>query len=363
MRRRDWMAIAGVSAAGACRAKSRSSDRTLRVLALNAWHEGTRVEGGLEKLADVILKSGADLTAIPEGKKKEGFGERFRPVLDARGGGTYWIENVSGVSIVGRLPIVEPAKSIFSGPQGLVAVGVRTRSGRVVHFVAAHLDFRYYAVNLPRGYHGGDPDWEMNDPDGDGKPDPITDPQAILEYDRRSKKDEAIAAFLAYAKPLLAKGERVILAGDFNDASHLDWTEATKDRFAHNGAVVPWPNSIALAEAGMKDSYRELHPDPVACPGITWPSEAFGKGCTSWAPESDDRERVDYVYYGGRGIRAVESYVAGSRTYWRGKEKRKMKTHDDHVLESLPWPSDHKGVLTVFDLPPGEARPVQPVVS
>ena len=36
---------------------------------------------------------------------------------------------------------------------------------------------------------------------------------------------------------------RVIVAGDFNECSHLDWTEATKDLCGHNGVVMPWKNS------------------------------------------------------------------------------------------------------------------------
>jgi endonuclease/exonuclease/phosphatase family metal-dependent hydrolase len=320
---------------------------SVRILALNAWHEGTRVKGGREKIAEVILKSEADLVAIPEGKASKNFANKLRPLLNEKK--KYQVENLAGVTLVSRFPIIEPPKLLYP-VQGVVAITVRMPNGRPLHFVAAHLDFKYYGTNLPRGYNGSDPDFKIHDPDGDGKPNPITELKTILDYNQKSKKDEAIKAFVQYAKPLLKKGECVVLAGDFNDASHLDWTDATKNLFDHNGTVIPWKNSLFLQQEGFIDSYRELHPDPVKAPGITWPSEAFGRGSTSWAPKSDDRDRVDYIYYARKGVRATASYLVGSQVYWKGKEKVKMKTKDDFLLESQDWPSDHKGVLTVLNL-------------
>ncbi|OTA21649.1 hypothetical protein Xbed_00399 [Xenorhabdus beddingii] len=65
---------------------------------------------------------------------------------------------------------------------------------------------------------------------------------------------------------------RLIMAGDFNEPSFMDWTEKTKDLFDHNGAVVFWTSSKLLASADYFDTYRVKYPDPVAYPGFTWPA-------------------------------------------------------------------------------------------
>lgn len=44
----------------------------------------------------------------------------------------------------------------------------------------------------------------------------------------QSKRPQQIQDFLTRAKQDIASGKVVILGGDFNEASHLDWTEAVK---------------------------------------------------------------------------------------------------------------------------------------
>lgn len=78
------------------------------------------------------------------------------------------------------------------------------------------------------------------------------------------------------------------MSGDFNSHSHLDWTEETKDLYDHNGAVVRWPVSLAMEQAGFKDSFREMNPDAAKNLGRTW---RYGEGTT------DRYDRIDYIYY------------------------------------------------------------------
>ena len=42
-----------------------------------------------------------------------------------------------------------------------------------------------------------------------------------------------------------------------------------------------------------------MHPDPVKYPGFTFPADnkAIAPANLSWAPEADERERIDFVYY------------------------------------------------------------------
>jgi hypothetical protein len=34
--------------------------------------------------------------------------------------------------------------------------------------------------------------------------------------------------------------------------------------------VVAWPVTVAVANAGLTDSFRAIHSNPVSTPGITW---------------------------------------------------------------------------------------------
>ncbi|VDM79616.1 unnamed protein product [Strongylus vulgaris] len=57
----------------------------------------------------------------------------------------------------------------------------------------------------------------------------------------------------------------VIVAGDFNCPSHLDWTVEMKDK--HGNWSVTWPATKMMADMKFIDSFREVHPDINAQPG------------------------------------------------------------------------------------------------
>jgi hypothetical protein len=62
----------------------------------------------------------------------------------------------------------------------------------------------------------------------------------------------------------------VIVGGDFNSGSHLDWTPAAATLPNYMGRVVAWPAGIAMREAGFVDVFRFAHPDPIQDPGLIW---------------------------------------------------------------------------------------------
>lgn len=87
----------------------------------------------------------------------------------------------------------------------------------------------------------------------------------ILVWDGVGTRDDEIRTILTILQPFLAEVNQIpiIMGGDFNIYSHLDWTEATKDLYLHGGAVVNWTVSKTMESAGFKDSFREINPDPV----------------------------------------------------------------------------------------------------
>ena len=330
--------------------------RGVRVLQFNVWQEGTSVPGGLEKIADAILLSRADVVAFSEVRnyKGEDWHEKIVATLRAKAPDSSFNGRfVAGdVGLMSRFPIAS-TESVFDETHAetgsVVAYRITLPGGREITVCSAHLDYKHYALNWVRGYAGGDPGWAMLDANRDGKPDRIADAERILAHNRKSRRGAAIAAFLVFAKAETLAGRTVILAGDFNEGSHLDWTGKAKDFAGHYGTVLPWDNSIALEKAGFRDAYRTVFPDEVKHPGFSWPATAFGKKTTSWAPESDERDRIDFIYYpDGGGFKPRHAWMVGPRTCFIGERKVDDPGEDAYLAPDLPWPSDHKGVLVEF---------------
>jgi hypothetical protein len=106
-------------------------------------------------------------------------------------------------------------------------------------------------------------------------------------------------------QPLLDAGVPTFFTGDFNSPSHRDWTRPAVQA---RGLPYPirWPVSVTMEDVGFVDSYRAIHPDPVADPGFTWtpgypapyvtPSEVF--------------DRIDFVWAAGPAV-PTSSRVVG----------------------------------------------------
>ena len=89
----------------------------------------------------------------------------------------------------------------------------------------------------------------------------------------KTERETRLPEIRPYLRPLsrqAARGVPTFLTGDFNSPSHLDWTPAVAAVRPQVKYPLRWPVSAALAGAGFRDSYREVHPDPVARPGLTW---------------------------------------------------------------------------------------------
>ena len=228
---------------------------TFKVLQFNIWQEGTVVEGGFEALADEIVRSNADFVTLSEVRnyRNTRFCDRIVEALKKRGK-TYYSFYTEDSGLLSRYPISDSTTVYpLNDDRGSIYRLVSQKDGQEFAVYTAHLDYRNCAYYDVRGYDGNT--WE--------KEEPVTNIDSILILNKASVRDDAIADFLAEAQKDREAGRIIILGGDFNEPSHLDWTEATKDLFDHHGAVVPWDCSMMLAEAGFIDTYRSLYPDPV----------------------------------------------------------------------------------------------------
>ena len=128
-------------------------------------------------------------------------------------------------------------------------------------------------------------------------------------------------------------GYPTFLTGDFNEPSSLDYTAETIGTREGIDEVVPWPVSERLFGIGFHDTFRDVHPDPLANPGLTHDDPDF-KG-------DGGGDRIDYVYAGGP-VETLDSQLVG-------------KTGDADVdIGFETWSSDHRAVLSTFDLEPVE---------
>jgi hypothetical protein len=247
----------------------------------------------LDQVAAAIRASGADVVGLEEATMNT------CPLAEKLG----WHCNPR-TQVISRYPIVDPP-----GGNGLY-VFVEPLPGRVVAVSDVH---------LPADPYGP---YEIRDG-------ATLDEVLQLENDLRVP---AIQDEVRGLPPLAAHGIPVFLTGDFNTPSHLDWTQAAADARADVPFPVEWPVSKALATAGFSDSFRAVHPDPVAKPGFTW---------TPGSPEGEKVEvhdRIDWVL--SIGATATASGVVGEGG----------NPNTDIAVD--PWPSDHRGIVSTFTVTP-----------
>lgn len=330
-----------------------STNIKLKVLQLNVWQEGTKVTGGFNGVIDAIIQSGADLITLSEVRNYNNtdFSARVVAALKAKNL-TFYSFKDDNVGIVSRYPIASFKTGIYgnSFDKAIVKLNVNTE----VAVYSAHLDYLNYACYLPRGYDGNSFQKISQ---------PVTDVNTILNSNLQSTRDEEIAAFIKDAKLESDNGRIVILGGDFNEPSHLDWVSAQKNLFDHHGTIVLWQSSVTLYNKGYKDSYRVKNPDPVQRPGFTWAAYNTSASLSSlvWAPDADERDRIDYIYYADKNNRVSvdESIVFGpSGSIVRGQGYEDAVYTNPFLFPTGTWPSDHKGVITTFSI-----TSVKPVLS
>ena len=328
------------------------NQETFSVLQVNLWHGSSKVPGGdqgvtdlLDQLnADIVLlcetRNGNDATLIPKTLKE----------LEKRGKHYYAETHGLSVCILSKHKPDSIVKTcIVPGDEGRAMLKMTLHiDGKPFAFYSCHLDYRHYECYLPRGYSGTT--WKKIDK-------PVTNESEVLNLNRQSYRDESIKAFIKEAEEDIKNGMTVILGGDFNEPSHLDWQENTRNLWDHNGAVINWDCSRMLTNAGFKDSYREKHPDPVSCPGFTFPAgnqkaQDAKLEILAWAPEADERDRIDFIYYisPDKSVSLTESSLVGPKeTVIRGEIKPNT-SKDSIITPECVWPSDHKGNFVVFKI-------------
>ncbi|MFI2764196.1 HAD-IA family hydrolase [Streptomyces echinatus] len=284
--------LAGVTA----QELSRMVAPELTVMTWNLWLGGSEVDDHRAKQLKAIRDSGADVVGL-----QETAGTAAQELAGALG----WHHHRAGenLGVISRHPITARFGDPDVGFYGAAGVRIAVAPGREVDVWTAHLHYTPYGP-YEAAFDG------------------LSAAELIAHEELRLAQLRDALRRIAEAS---RDGVPVVLVGDFNCPSHLDRPH------------VEWPVTKAAEEAGLRDSYREAHPDPAAAPGHTWspvhPVHEDGSG----RPEPQDR--IDYVLHRGLAVLDARTLVTGSPRPWPD-------------VAGNDWPSDHAAVLTTFTLPP-----------
>jgi endonuclease/exonuclease/phosphatase family metal-dependent hydrolase len=291
----------------------------LRVLAFNIFYGGDELNmksfnwcrraGGcpetFAQVVEAIQASNADVVGIQEAAMAT---RRLAEALEQADGATWYYDEQ--MHVISKYPLVDPP-----GADHYYTL-VEVAPSKVVAIANTHLPAEPYGP------------YELRDG---------ADPDEVLEIEKGTRLDQ-VTDYLDALDERLDPDIPVFFTGDFNTPSHLDWTAAAAAERGGFFVELAWPVSVALEDAGFVDSFREVHEDPVEKPGFTW---------TTGGPESvrnEVHDRIDWVLARGPedSFRVTESQILGE------------KGGPDVDIEIDPYPTDHRGVVSTFEVTPAD---------
>lgn len=276
----------------------------VKVMSYNIYRGGTMRGQPLSQTAEVIQQAKADVVGIQETKSPRG--DNLRELAALLG----WSHTKN---ILTRYEIVEELEH---------GIKFRLPSGQQAYVFCLHLASNPYQ---PYQLLSIRPKWHKHR----DTPFLKTEPEAIAAA--RKARGGVIARLLEQILALPDQQSPVFVVGDFNEPSHLDWTEKAAVAGRHP-MKVEYPNSKVMAEAGFIDAYRTLYPDELKNPGFTWSPMYKTNDPTT------HHDRIDFVYFKGEGVKLSETKIIGEN-----------KENADIVV--TPYPSDHRAVVASFTLP------------
>lgn len=293
-----WIAITAAVAVITSPAIAQPVD-SLRVMSYNILGGGNQT-GPLSRTVDVIEAAQADVIGIQEASASA-------DDIAAALGFNYHSFNAD-LAIVSRYPITQ----VLTG-----GIKIQLSPGQEVYLFNAHLiAYPYQPYLLRPGEPGGI----------------TTESQAIASA--QSTRGMQLSSFLNnFMSAPLSSGLPVFFVGDFNEPSHLDWTQEAADEGLNFGMKVDWPASNAVANKGLIDAFRELRPDEINDRGETWTPGYAGM------PANEVHDRIDFVYYRPAGVAPISAQLLG------------YDINDGNTDIGLqPYPSDHRALVVEFDL-------------
>lgn len=282
----------------------------ITVMSYNIYRGGTMRGQPLSQTVKVIQEAKADIVGVQETRSPSGVNaEELAQLL-----GWNYYEDRGNRVIITRYEIVEEMRD---------GIKVRLPSGQEVYLFNLHLPSHpyqpYQLLEIRPKWHKHTNNIEF-----------IKTEAEAIEWAKKAR-GAAITALLEQINKLPDQDAPVFVVGDFNEPSHLDWTEKAAESGRHP-IKVAYPASNEMTKAGFADAWRTLYPDEMEEPGYTWsPAYPFDDPTTH-------PDRIDFVYFRGKGVNLKETKIVGEN-----------KENADLVVS--PYPSDHRAVVATFTLP------------
>ena len=271
-------------------------DKTLKVMSFNLWRGGVRAGQPLSQSAEVMRH--ADVIGVQE--THDGERDSSREIASILG--WHHFDQGGRTAVISRFPIARATP-------GRWGVFVKLNDADEICVVNCHLAASpyqpYQLLGIPYGQ----------------APFIRTELEAIAWANRA--RGQQLDRMLSELATVRAAGSPFVVTGDFNEPSHLDWTQAAEDHGLHP-LRVRYPASRRLLAAGGFDCYRAVHPDPTEHTGFTWTPT------TQPDTPGDHHDRIDFVYSSSH-FEVLAAAVVGE-----------AQPQADVVVS--PWPSDHRAM-------------------
>jgi endonuclease/exonuclease/phosphatase family metal-dependent hydrolase len=288
----------------------------LRVLVWNIQRGANNFDQGAEKALAVIRAVQPDVCLLQESYDIDG----DRPTLGR------WMASELGWNAhqaeSPHLCVLTPydiEETFFHEAWHAVGARLRDAEGRELIAYSIWIDYRAYTP-----YHLRD------EPD-------VTDESLLLNETERSGRLKQAQAILAHLQDEEHCNAEIplLVGGDWNCPSHLDWTEDTAKVYRFRRAL-DLPVSLAMQEAGLVDAFRAVHPEPVQAPGITWTPLFRGS-----EEEPGTADRIDRLYLHSQAGAGMLTPIAAHTlpTVWEDAAIPQAKR---------TFPSDHGAVVIDF---------------
>ncbi|MBS2212974.1 endonuclease/exonuclease/phosphatase family protein [Carboxylicivirga mesophila] len=260
-----------------------------KVMTWNIWdgavHDGRFV--GVKRITEIIEQADVDIVVL----QKSGQAAPF--IADALNYKLYQRSN--NLTVLSRFPIIN-AHNVFQ-PETVGCIELSLPNEKSLFICPINLNA---TPNLSAYIQSG-----------------VADTDSILQWESatRGKESQFILSELNY-QITNANKKPIIIAGDFNSGSHLDWT--AKNARHNYGLTIAYPTTLNFEKNGLIDTYRRKHPDETKHFGYTI-SPRF---------DSIMKNRTNFIYYKGQQLKPVDSYLI-----------------DEHPQT---FPSDHAALVTTF---------------
>ena len=247
----------------------------LRVMVWNVLHGANDVNQGAEKTLKIIRETKPDIVLLQESYDINGERPKLGAWLAEELG---WNEHQADSTHLCVLTPLDIETTFFHDPWHGVGAKLKDSKGRELIVWSIWIDYRSFITYTLRS-----------------QPD-ISDEDLLAGEEVGSNRKQQAEAIIKHLKESgqLSINIPLLVGGDWNCPSHLDWTTDTSRVYKRRRAM-NLPVSSAMSKAGFTDAFRMIYPNPVQHPGITWSPMYRTKGEGENQVEQGF-ERIDRLY-------------------------------------------------------------------